>query len=170
LAAAADLAALPLYVASASLPQRMFPRPVEALDQQRVLFIGLVADDPHNAYIVVGRAAWTGAQLRIAYDVRRPIIEPSGTPPAWRGFDPAVLPEILVPEAWRRVEPLVDDVVACVVAWVSAPLPAALVLVEPFFGVAENRETGEIFLMQGDPSMLDSRDDQTSPPDDGRTD
>lgn len=65
----------------------MFPIPVESLDTQRVLFIG-----------------------------------------------------ICVAEACR----------ASGVALIAAPLPSALVLTDPFFGLGTDDQTGKVVLMQGD--------------------
>lgn len=133
----------------------MFPLPVEALDRQRILLIGVVQADSRHAYFVAGVARWSGAQLRVTYDPALPSVEPMGSAPAWEGLDPSVLPRILLPKAWHRVEPLVRDVAACVVAWLPAPIPSALVVSNAFFGLAGNSETGEVFLMQGDPSVID---------------
>lgn len=133
----------------------MFPLPPEALDDQRVLLIGFVEADTRNAYFVVGIASWSGTRLRVAYDPHLPSVEPTGTAAAWRGFDPQVLPKILLPKALHRVEPLLGDVAACVVAWMPEPIPAALVIANAFFGLAANPETGEVFLMQGDPSLVE---------------
>ena len=132
----------------------MFPLPAEALDGQRVLLIGLVRTDPRNAYFVSGVASWSDQRLSVAYDPMVPSLKPLGTPLAWRGFDPCVLPDILLPKAWRRVEPLASGVAACVVSWLPDSVPSALVIGNAFFGVATNGGTGEIFLMQGDPSSI----------------
>jgi hypothetical protein len=133
----------------------MFPLPVEALNDRRILFIGVDAAHPHCAYFVVGVAQWTGSELRVAYSPNAPSAVPNGTPSAWSGFDPAILPNVLMPDAWRHVEPLGRDVEACVVAWVSQPLAEALALPDPFFGLAASGHTGGVLLMQGDPSMMD---------------
>lgn len=143
----------------------MFSLPVEALDRKRVLLIGIVEADSRNAYFVAGAADWSGAQLRVRYDPVLPAVEPKGTPVAWEGFDPRALPRLLTPKAWQRVQPLVHEVVACVVTWLPAPVPSALVITNAFFGLAGNRDTGEVFLMQGDPStirMLSERPDLDS--------
>jgi len=132
----------------------MFPLPAEALDGQRVLLIGLVRTDARNAYFVSGVASWSDQRLSVAYDPMVPSLKPLGTPLAWRGFDPCVLPDILLPKAWRRVEPLASGVAACVVSWLPDSVPSALVIGNAFFGVATNGATGEIFLMQGDPSSI----------------
>ena len=133
----------------------MFPVPVEALDGQRVLLIALVAAEPRNAYFVTGKASWSGERLRIAYDASWRSAEPTGTAAAWRGFDPRVLPTILLPDAWRRIEPLARDVAACVASWLAEPPRSALVISDAFFGMASNRDTGEIFLMEVDPFVMD---------------
>ena len=133
----------------------MFPLPPEALDGQRILLIGLIEADTSKAYFVVGLASWSGERLRVTYDSRLPSIEPTGTPVAWHGFNPQRLPAILVPKALRRVEPLLHDVAACVVAWVPGPIPSVLVIANAFFGLAANTATGEVFLMQGDPTTID---------------
>jgi len=143
----------------------MFSLPVEALDHKRVLFIGIVEADSRKAYVVAGVAEWSGAQLRVRYDPVLPAVEPKGTSVAWEGFDPGALPRLLTPKAWRQVQPLVHEVMACVVAWVPVPVPSALVISNAFFGLAGNRDTGEVFLMQGDPStirMLSERPDLDS--------
>ena|SRR6185437_9027569 len=123
----------------------MFPLSAQALDGHRVLFIGIDPNDPRTAFFVSGDAEWSGTALQIVYSPDVPHAVPGGTPPAWRGFDPAMLPRVLTPEAWHHVEPLSRDVEACVVSWVSAPLPEALVQTDPFFGLAANQATGEVF-------------------------
>lgn len=130
----------------------MFPVPVEALDRQRILFIGVSSADTRNASFVAGIAAWNGTQLTVQYDARLPSVMPRGTPVAWAGFDPAVLPRILSPKAWRRVQELTVGVTACVAAWVPDTLPSAVVITDAFFGLAANEQTGEVFLMQADPA------------------
>jgi hypothetical protein len=48
---------------------------------------------------------------------------------------------------------------------VARPLESALALTDPFFGLAANGLTGQIVLMQGDPSLLhwSTEDDDRDP-------
>ena len=133
----------------------MFPLPVEALARKRILFIGLVETNPRNAYFIAGEANWSGAQLTIMYDPDLPTVEPIGTSAAWSGFNPSVLPRLLFPQALDRVMPLARNVAACVVSWIPAPIPSALVIADAFFGLAANDKTGQVFLLQADPSIVD---------------
>jgi hypothetical protein len=68
-----------------------------------------------------------------------------------RGFNPDGLATLLTADAWSRISALASGCDACVVGFATAGI-GGVELVDPFFGMAMNTETDEIFLMQGDDS------------------
>ena len=133
-----------------------FPVPLIDLDGQRVLLIGVVLA-ARRACFVTGTAQYTGAELRVNRAGGDSVVA-GGTASALQGFDPAVLPRLIVPEHRGFVLSQAAGVVACVVAAIPAPFPDAIVLDEPFFGLAMNGETGDVFLMQVDDSEDEHED------------
>src|SRR3712207_6397689 len=95
----------------------MFPLDVEELDGRRVLLILVPYERKQVAYFAAGPARWTGAGLRVEYDPAHPAAVARASRAALRGFDPAVLPRLIVPEHRPAVLAAAGEVSACVVAF-----------------------------------------------------
>jgi hypothetical protein len=133
-------------VSSNSMP---FPIPPADLAGTRVLLIGVIAPNGRRACFVTGVAQYNGAELQLHRPGEDPAIVAS-TASALQGFDPAALPRLIVREHRGPVLAQAVGVTACAVIALDAPLPHAIVLDDPFFGLAHDGATGEIFLMQAD--------------------
>ena len=138
-----------------------FPIPPADLDGERILLIGVVMPAARAACFVSGTARYTGSELRVHGAAERPAVA-AGSGAALQGFDPAVLPHLIVRHHRDMVLARAAGVTACVVAAVPEGLAGAIVLDQPFFGLAMNGTTGEIFLMQGDDSEDDYADETVS--------
>jgi len=127
-----------------------FPIPVKDLDGRQVLAIAIPKSRPSLAVFVAGVATWTGRELHVTPERAGLRLVLDGSPATLRGFNPAVLPKLIVPPHRSAVVALAVNAIACVVAFVDQPPPGSLQIEEAFFGLAANENTGEVFLMQGD--------------------
>lgn len=114
-----------------------------------MLAIAIPRDHLATAFFVTGIAQWTGSELQVTYDDARAPLILTGSPAALSGFDPSTLPTLIIAPHRADVLPMANDVAACVVAFTSSPLRDAVRFDAPFFGLAMNRSTEQIFLMQG---------------------
>jgi hypothetical protein len=126
-----------------------FPMPVEGLDGKWLLAIAIPKDEPSTAFFVKGLATWTGSELRIVANRASAPLVLGGSPAALEGFNPAVLPKVIVSAHRSAIVALAAGVTACVVAFVDQPPLDALEIERVFFGLSMNEHTGEVYLMQG---------------------
>jgi hypothetical protein len=128
----------------------VFPLTLAQLDRQRVLLIAIPASSPRMACFASGAATYEDGRLRVAYATDRPDAVVDDSRQSVRGFDPTVLPRLIVAAQRNKVLQLARGSTACVAASVPSPLPGALNIEDAFFGLSMNQLTGEVFLMQGD--------------------
>lgn len=131
-------------------PTAEFPHAPESLHGGRILAIVVSQTDPDRAYFIAGTATWTGATLEVRVHPDSTPVVLRGPRGALEGFDPALLPRLVQPNALPAVRELSRGAVAGVAVLGPDLPPGALMLVRPFFGLATSR-TGEVLLLQGDP-------------------
>lgn len=142
-----------------------YPVAPSDLDNRPILLIQVLESDPRRAFFLSGFARWTGHGLRVRSG--RFEVPAWGTARALSGFDPALLPALIVPEILDDVSDLAKGVDACVVSLTADPPVTGIERRDAFFGLALGSE-GQIFLMQGDPHPDD--DEEVDGEDDWRAD
>ena len=129
-----------------------FPIPPTALSGLRALLIVIPRESPRDTAFFVGTAECDGSSIGLMGPHGR-IVEAIAAPAeALRGFDPKVLPKVLMPDAYQSVASLLAGVDACVAVFAGAP-PGGLTHADAFFGLAAGA-AGEPLLMQGDPRWV----------------
>ena len=123
----------------------------ESLDGQRVLLIVILASDVQTAYFMAGTAKWTGEELQVQSSPETAPVIAIGARVALQGFNPELLPRLIVPRHFPQVAKLANGVVAAVVIFAASAPARALALDAPFFGLASGKDN-QVFLMQGDPA------------------
>lgn len=144
-------------MATTSTVRKDFPMPPAELDGGRILLIEVSESDTSRASFLAGVAHWTGSALRV--EGAEQTVEASGSERALAGFDPALLPRLVVPHALPPIEALAAGVRACVVTLSRSPSHRSLAVRQPFFGLALGPDR-EVFLMQGDPDDWESDTDE----------
>lgn len=142
---------------------------VETLDG-RPVFLILVARNAADATFLPGVASWDALNERLSLtpSTRGPVLSVAGTPEALKGFDPTVLPRLIVAEFRDAVLALAAGAEACIVAFSDALPAGAATYRYPFFGVGANTRTGEVFLFQGSDHI--ESDDEDDMDEDGDAD
>jgi hypothetical protein len=127
-----------------------FPMEPDSLDGKRVLLIVIPSNASHTAYFVTGVASWTDEELKIRSSPEAAPIVAKGTRVALQGFDPALLPRLIIPSYYHQVADVANGAVACVVIFAPSAPVGALALRDPFFGLASGKDR-QVLLMQGNP-------------------
>ena len=143
---------------------------VEALDGRPVLLILASRTAPEGAFIR-GVASWDAPAGRLSISPASggaPVLV-DGSREALRGFDPAVLPRLIVDKYRDAVLVLAAGVEACVAAFSEEAPAGAASFLRPFYGLAGNVRTGEVLLSQGPVEIAsydgeDDADDSWSEP------
>lgn len=122
---------------------------------RRVLLIVIPRSAVHDAHFFVGIAQHNGAGIYVRDDAGR--CTPSFLVPAeeLRGFDPTVLPNLIVPEHYPRLAQLIGSdraLDACLAVFAESPPGGGLILQHAFYGLGESA-TGQPLLFQGDPEL-----------------
>lgn len=131
----------------------MFPIDPEALDSCRVLLILVAEKPPWTAAFVTGIAHWREGRFFLMCGQPPAAFEVPGTRDALVGWDPAILPRLLVSPHATTVLTLAEGVEACISVFGTVVPPGALTLAKPLFGVAKNNATGECLLFQREAEM-----------------
>lgn len=134
---------------------RRFPMSPDSLEGRRVLLIVVPLNDVQTVYFLTGTAEWSGTELRVHLPSGGEPVIARGSRVALEGFDPAVLPRLIVPEQYPQIATLARGVDAAVAVFAptapTAPDAAvSLKLKTPFYGLARGA-AGEVLLMQGGP-------------------
>lgn len=129
---------------------RRFPISPESLDGRRVLLIVIPTSDVRIAYFLAGTAEWGGAELRVRPAPGGAPVVVHGSRQALKGFNPAILPRLIVPDRYPQVAALAQGADAVVAVFAPAA-PAAVAVKAPFYGLAGGPGS-EVLLMQGDPA------------------
>jgi hypothetical protein len=132
----------------------VFPADPESLESRRVLLILVAEEAPWTAAFVTGIAHWLEGRFSLMCGQPPIAFEVPGTREALAGFDPAILPRLIVPKHSPTVLALAEGVDACVSAFCTAVPPGALTLASPFFGLGKNTSTGACLLFQGPAEMV----------------
>jgi hypothetical protein len=130
-----------------------FPIPADELTGLYVLLMVIPLDSPHDAYFYIGTAVWDRRSIFLVNDAEERLIRIPVSAEALQGFDPQVLPNVLVPRVLEELAPKVTEIEACVAIF-SATAPAgASAHRGAFFGLAKGAN-GMPLLMQGDPLWI----------------
>jgi hypothetical protein len=129
---------------------RRFPIRPESLDGRRVLLIVIPTSDVHTAYFLAGTAEWDEAELRVRSAPGNAPVVVHGSRQALEGFDPGVLPRLIVPDRYPQVAVLAQAADAVVAVFAPTAPAGAVALKAPFYGLASG-PGNEVLLMQGDP-------------------
>jgi hypothetical protein len=140
---------------------------VEALNGRPVLLI-LLSQSAPEVFFIPGVAEWdvSCGQLSIAPDTGGSSVRISASRETLRGFDPAVLSQLIVAEHRDAVLALARAAEACVAVFSDQRPVGASAFRQPFFGVGGNARTGEVFLFRGAddvPCDDDAADDEDAP-------
>lgn len=121
----------------------------ERLSGLQILLIVIPRSAPREAHLTAGTALCDGHEIIVNSGGRR---TPSLPAPreSLVGFDPAILPRLIVPRQYARLQPLLHGVVACVALFADVAPAGALVLHDAFFGLGEGA-AGQPLLFQGSP-------------------
>src|SRR4051812_32899044 len=104
-------------MATALTGGRVFPVDPEALDGSRVLLVLVAEEPPWTAAFVTGIAHWLKSRFFIMYGQPPAAFEVRGTREALVGWDPAILPRLIVAKHAPTVLALAEDVDVCVSAF-----------------------------------------------------
>jgi hypothetical protein len=129
---------------------RKFPMSPESLDGRRVLLIVIPASAARTACFLTGTAKWTGEDLEVQSAPDSAPVVAKGTRVALQGFNPALLPRLIVPSDYPQVAQMAQGVAAAVAIFAPSAPEGAMTLESPFFGLAHGKDN-QVFLMQGDP-------------------
>jgi len=129
-----------------------FPVKPESLDGKRVLLIVIPRNTLQTAYFVAGIASWTGDELQVRSSSEAAPVVAKGARVTLQGFDPALLPRLIIPRYYHQVADVAKGAVACVVIFAPTAPVGALALRAPFFGLASGKDD-TVVLMQGDPGI-----------------
>src|SRR5205085_3626085 len=106
-------------------------------------------DSPHDAYFFIGTAVWDRRSIFLVNDAEERLVRIPVTAKALQGFDPLVLPNVLMPRVLAELPPL-DEIEACVAVFSETAPAGVSARHNAFFGLARGAR-GEPLLMQGDP-------------------
>jgi hypothetical protein len=126
-----------------------FPISADGLSGLYVLLIVIPLDSPHEAYFYVGTAVWDRRSIFLINDAEERLVRIPVSAEALSGFDPAVLPNVLVPRIFQELAPSLTEVEACVAVFSDTAPAGASAYRSAFFGLAKG-SNGMPLLMQGD--------------------
>lgn len=132
----------------------MFPVDPEALDGRRVLLIVVAEESPWAASFVNGIAHWREGRFSLTCGQPPAAFQVPGTREALLGWDPALLPRIIVAKHAPTVLAVAQGVDACVSVFATCLPPGAVTLPLPFYGLGKNTVTGACLLFQGEPELV----------------
>jgi len=122
-----------------------------------ILLIVIPTTDVRTAHFFRGVAACDDRSIRVNAEggwIRRI----NTTAESLNGFDPALLPKLIVPEFVDVVLQLAKEVATCVVVFSSDTPERGVVLKDAFFGLARGR-AGEPILFQGEAAPASEADE-----------
>jgi hypothetical protein len=142
-----------------------FPVAGKSLSGHRILLIVIPVSSPNENHFFVGTARCNGEAISIKNDsVETPLIAAPNE--ALRGFDPAVIPRLVVPEHLAQVATLLDRVEACVAVFAESAPQGGVAITEAFYGLGQGA-SGEPLLFQGDADVheaAEQADDEADEP------
>jgi hypothetical protein len=130
-----------------------FPIPANELTGLYVLLMVIPLDSPHDAYFFVGTAVWDRRSIFLVNDAEERLVRIPVSADALRGFDPQVLPKVLMPRVLEELAPALTEIEACVAVFAESAPAGAPAYHNAFFGLARGAK-GEPLLMQGDPLWI----------------
>jgi len=130
-----------------------FPIPANALTGLYVLLMVIPLDSPHDAYFFVGTAVWDRRSIFLVDDAEQRLVRIPVSAEALQGFDPQVLPNVLMPRVLEELAPRLGEIDSCVAVFADTAPAGAPAHHNAFFGLARGTK-GEPLLMQGDPLWI----------------
>ena len=130
-----------------------FPIPANELTGLYVLLMVIPLDSPHDAYFFVGTAVWDRRSIFLVNDAEERLVRIPVSADALQGFDPQVLPNVLMPRVLEELAPALTEIEACVATFAESAPAGAPPQHNAFFGLAKGAK-GEPLLMQGDPLWI----------------
>jgi hypothetical protein len=127
-----------------------FPISADELTGLYVLLMVIPLDSPRDAYFYVGTAVWDRRSIFLVNDAEERLVRIPVSAEALQGFDPQVLPNVLIPRALEALTPTIAEIEACVAVFADTAPAGAVAYSNAFFGLARGAK-GEPLLMQGDP-------------------
>ena len=130
-----------------------FPIPPAELSGLYVLLMVIPLDSPRDAYFFVGTAVWDRRSIFLINDAEERLVRIPVSAEALQGFDPQVLPNVLIPRLLEELAPTLGEIEACVAVFAETAPAGAPANHNAFFGLARGAK-GEPLLMQGDPLWI----------------
>jgi hypothetical protein len=130
-----------------------FPIPADELTGLYVLLMVIPLDAPRAAYFYVGTAVWDRRSIFLINDAEERLVRIPVSADALQGFDPQLLPNVLVPRVLEELVPRIAEIEACVAIFSDTAPAGAPAYQNAFFGLARGVK-GEALLMPGDPLWI----------------